>query len=389
MEGIKVNFLDYFEGISDPRIERKKLYPMEEILLVAICGIICGSDGWKDLELFGKQKLEYLKTIMSFKNGIPTDDTFRRFFRVLEPDEFKRCFISWVKALQNNNPKFVSIDGKTLRRSYDRSYNKSAIHMVSAWCSEQGIVLGQFKTEDKSNEITSIPKLLELLSIEGAVITIDAMGCQKKIAKKIMEKKADYVLAVKDNQSALLDEITKFFNRHKALDYKERGYNFKQYEEADKGHGRIEIRKCTVIDQISWMNEQDKWQGLKSIAMVESTRIINDKTTTETRYYITSLPADTSNIATAVRSHWSIENSLHWVLDVTFNEDQSRIRKGNAPQNIAIVKHIALNMLKNSKSQFKGASIKGLRKIAGWNNNAISTILLANFLCGRPDVRII
>ncbi len=158
------------------------------------------------------------------------------------PDEFKRCFISWVKALQNNNPKFVSIDGKTLRRSYDRSDNKSAIHMVSAWCSEQGIVLGQFKTEDKSNEITSIPKLLELLSIEGAVITIDAMGCQKKIAKKIMEKEADYVLAVKDNQSTLLDEITKFFNRHKALDYKERGYNFKQYEEADKGHGRIEIR---------------------------------------------------------------------------------------------------------------------------------------------------
>jgi predicted transposase YbfD/YdcC len=379
MKEVAVSFLDHFRDVKDPRIERKKIYPIDEILLVTVCAVICGAEGWKDLELFGKQKLEYLKSFLRFKNGIPTDDTFRRFFRSLDPEQFKKSFMEWVRALQKHNPKFVSIDGKTLRRSHDKATDKKAMHMVSAWCSEQGMVLGQFKTEEKSNEITAIPELLDLLSIEKSVITIDAMGCQKNIAKKIVSKKADYILAVKDNQQSLHAEITRFFNRHKALNYKGRGYDFKQFEETDKGHGRIEIRKCTVIDELSWMDERDKWQGIKSIVMVESSRIIGSKTTEETRYYITSLPAEPKKIANAIRSHWGIENTLHWVLDVTFNEDQSRIRKGHAPQNIAIVRHVALNMLKNSQKLLGGTSIKGLRKVAGWNNDVITTILQANF----------
>ena len=370
-----LNFLDYFKEIKDPRIERKKLYPINEILLITICGLICGAEGWKDLELFGKQKIDFLKSLLPFKNGVPTDDTFRRFFRALEPEQFKICFINWMKVLQKEHPKLVSIDGKTSRRSHDGVRNQKALHMVSAWCAEQGIVLGQVKTEEKSNEITAIPELLELLSIDKSTVTIDAMGCQRKIAKQIIKKNADYVLAVKENQKALYDEISSFFARHKALKYEGRGYDFSQHEETDRGHGRIEVRKCVAMDSIEWMYEKDKWQGIQSIVMIESERIIGDKKSIETRYYISSLPAKASQIAAAIRSHWSIENSLHWVLDVSFNEDQCRIRKGNAPENIAIVRHIALNMLKSAKTLFKGHSIKALRKVAGWNNDAINAIL--------------
>lgn len=378
MTKTEVKFLDYFKELKDPRIDRKKLYPIEEMLLITICGVICGADGWNDLEIFGKEKLKYLKTILPFKNGVPTDDTFRRFYRSLDPEEFKHCFLAWVKALQKHNPQLVSIDGKTSRRSHDRASGASAMHVVSAWCHEQGIVLGQFKTEDKSNEITAIPALLKLLSLEKAVVTIDAMGCQRDIAETIVSKGADYILAVKGNQKSLHQEITRFFTRHKKLSYKGRGYEFKHFEETDKGHGRIEIRKVTVIDEVSWMNERDKWKKLQTLAMIESTRIIGNQTTTETRYYISSLPPDPINIAKAIRSHWSIENSLHWVLDVSFNEDQSRIRKGHAPQNIGMIRHIALNMLKNTQSTFK-RSIKSLRKACGWNDDTLSKVLGANF----------
>lgn len=375
MKNDSLNFLDYFKDIKDPRIERKKLYSIDEILLITISGLICGAEGWRDLELFAKQKIEFLKGLLPFKNGVPTDDTFRRFFRALEPEQFQICFINWIKTLQKECPKLVAIDGKTIRRSHDRNLSQKPLHMLSAWCSELGIALGQLRTDEKSNEITAIPELLELLSIEKSVVTIDAMGCQKQIAKKIITKKAHYILAVKENQKALHDEISKFFTRHKALNYKGRGYDFSQAEETDKGHGRIEIRKCVAMDKTSWMYEKDKWEGMQSIVMIESERIIGDKKATETRYYISSLPAKASEIASAIRSHWSIENSLHWVLDVSFNEDQCRIRKGNAPQNIAIIRHIALNMLKTAQPLFKGTSIKALRKVAGWNNDAITTIL--------------
>ena len=234
------------------------------------------------------------------------------------------------------------------------------------------MVLGQFKTEEKSNKITAIPELLNLLSIEGVTITIDAMGCQKKIAEKIIEKKANYVLVVKDNQPTLHHEIIDFLARHKELEYKDRGYEFKQYKETDKGHGRIEVRKYTAVDQILWMNSAKDWKNLKSIVMVESTRIIGDKTTVETRYYISSLPADIVKLAKAIRSHCGLENNLHWILDVTFNEDQSRIRKGNATQNIAMIRHVALNLLKQAQKRMKGVSVKALRKASGWNNETMS-----------------
>ncbi len=379
MNQLNLNFLDYFKDIKDPRIERNKLYPIEEIWLVTICAVICGAEGWSDLSLFGNKKIDYLKTILPFNNGIPTDDTFRRFFRDVDPGEFKGCFLNWIQSLQDKNPELVAIDGKTLRRSYNNAENKNAIHMVSAWCGEQAMVLGQFKTEEKSNEITAIPQLLDLLSIESATITIDAMGCQKKIAKKIIDKKANYVLAVKDNQPSLHQEIANFFTTHEALEYQGSGYKFKQHEEIDKGHGRIEIRKYTALDEIMWMDGFATWEGIKSIAMVESTRIINNKTTNETRYYISSLPANVNYLSKAIRSHWGIENSLHWVLDVTFNEDQSRIRKGNAPQNIAMVKHVALNLLKQAQKKLKGISVKALRKAAGWDNDTISGILGVEF----------
>jgi predicted transposase YbfD/YdcC len=375
----EVNFLDYFRNIPDPRINRKKLYPLDEMLLVTICSVICGAEGWSDISLFGKEKIDYLKGILPFNNGVATDDTFRRFFRALDTEAFKGSFIKWTESLSSLKPGFVSIDGKTLRRSHDKASGKEAIHMVSAWCSEQGIVLGQVKTSEKSNEITAIPELLELLELSGSVVTIDAMGCQKKIASKIIEKGADYILAVKENQEALYKEITTFFDRHKALGYQGRGYDFLHYEETEKGHGRIETRKCTSIDQISWMYEAGKWKKLTSIAMIESMRIINGIKSKETRYYITSLSPEPKHIASGIRSHWGIENSLHWVLDVTFNEDQSRIRKGNAPQNIATIKHVALNMIKNAQKSFKGTSIKALRKAAAWNNNTMSVILGLHF----------
>lgn len=309
-----LSFLDYFKEIEDPRIDRKKLYPLEELLLVSICGLICGAEGWKDLELFGKLKINFLRKILPFKNGIPTDDTFRRLLRCLDPEQFKISFMNWVRAIQKTNSKFISIDGKTMRRSHDKALNQTPLHMVSAWCAENSLVLGQVKTAEKSNEITAIPELLDLLSITEAVVTIDAMGCQKKIAKKIRDKGGDYILAVKDNQKTLNEEITKFFTRHQKLNYEGKGYKFDQSEETDAGHGRIEIRKCTVIDKISWMYEAEKWEGIKSIVRIESTRIIGDKSTTETRHYITSLPAKALYINQAIRSHWGIENSLHWVL---------------------------------------------------------------------------
>jgi predicted transposase YbfD/YdcC len=366
-----VSFLNHFSQLEDPRIDRKKLYPLNEIFLVTLAATICGGESWRDLELYGNEKLDFLRQFLPFINGIPSHDTFARVFSILDPKLFGECFVNWVKSMQTGIPEFISIDGKTLRRSFDKANSKSAIHMVSAFASEARLALAQIRVDEKSNEITAIPTLLNLLAIKGAIITIDAMGCQKEIARLITEKDAKYVLALKSNQGNLHEQVQDLFQLEKKDEFRDLKHDY--HNEYDKGHGRIEHRECWVTDQISWIENIQNWQGINSIAMIKSTRTIGDKKTTEIRYYISSLPANARLIARSVRAHWAIENSLHWTLDVTLNEDASRIRARNAPENIAIIRRIGLNLLQQAKN--KDVSIKGLRKAAGWSNDILTKVL--------------
>ena len=359
----KPNFLDFFESLEDPRIERKKLYPMEEILLLTLCGVVAGCEGWADIEDFGKAKLEILRLYLPYENGTPSDDTLRRFFRAVDPEAFREKFVEWTKSIcVSLDEEIIAIDGKTSRRSHDKS--GKALHLVSAFASEARLVLGQKKVSEKSNEITAIPELLEWLDVKGATITIDAMGCQKKIAKLIKEKEGNYVLGLKGNHGNLLEEVQTYFQGN---------FNFSQYRTVEKEHGRIETRSCYVTDEIDWISNKRDWIGLKSIIMIESEREIDGKKSKEKRYYLSSLPANAERSLKTVRSHWGIENCVHWVMDMSFGDDASRIRKGNAPENMAIIKHSALNMIRRYKSGRQ--SIKRLRKQAGWDNNILKRIL--------------
>lgn len=370
-------FEAHFSSLKDPRIKRKKLYPLVEILFVVLCGTICGAESWRDFVLFGKEKSDFLKRYFPFIHGIPSKDTFARLFAVLDPEAFKACFIEWVKSLQAALEDIIAIDGKTLCNSIDELNNVPAIHMVSAFATGARLVLAQQKVDDKSNEITAIPLLLDLLNLKGNIITIDAMGCQKAIAEKIHKKAADYVLGLKGNQGTLSQDVQLFLETEVA---KESSAAIEdRYEEADKGHGRIEMRKCIVSSQIDWLEQKPEWAGLKTIAMIEETREIKNKISTERRFFISSLPADAKQIASAVRVHWLVENALHWTLDVVFNEDNSRIRKKNAGQNMALIRHIVFNMLGNAKKCFKDVGTKALRKKAGWGNSTLELILMQNF----------
>lgn len=374
---IPLAFETHFAGLKDPRIKRRKLYPLIEILFVVLCGTICGAESWRDFSLFGREKIDFLKRYFPFSNGIPSKDTFARVFAVLDPEAFKTCFIEWVKSFQLVLKEIIAIDGKTLCNSIDELNNVPAIHMVSAFAAGARLVLAQQKVDDKSNEITAIPILLDLLSLKGNTITIDAMGCQKAIAEKIREKEADYVLALKGNQGSLNEDVRLFLETEAA---KESSIAIEdRHEETDCGHGRIETRRCLVSSQIDWLEQKPQWAGLKTIAMIEETREIGEKISFERRFFISSLPADAKQIASAVRAHWSVENRLHWVLDVVFNEDGSRVRKKNAGQNMALIRHITLNMLSNAKKNFKDVGIKGLRKKAGWGNATLECILGQHF----------
>jgi len=373
MAKILEGFIDFFKQVPDHRVERQKLHPVEELLLVAFCGMIAGCDSWDDLELFGRTKLEYLRKHLPFKNGPPSDDTLRRFFRVLDPSKFEACFMRWVQSFRLNlEQKVVAIDGKTSRRSFDDIGR--AMHMISAFASEAGLVLGQLKVEDKTNEITAIPQLIELLDLSKATVTIDSMGCQTKIAEKILEKEANYVFGLKGNQSALHEDVQLLF-KDKPL-----GTRFLSHEVVEKGHGRIETRKCTVTEEIDWLKQTHaKWPQLRSVVEIESTREVKEKISVEKRYYISSHVADPILLANAVRQHWGVENKLHWVLDISFGDDQSRIRKGNAPQNMAIIKKTVLNLLRIIKKDRPRVSLKGMRKMAGWSNDFLDTVLVAQF----------
>lgn len=373
---IENGFLDVFGELEDPRREHRKLYPMAEILFVTLCGLICGAESWIDVETFGQAKLEFLKKYLPFENGIPSDDTFRRFFRAIDPEQFQKLFVEWIRVWLNPEvaEKVIAIDGKKLRGSHDG--DKSAIHMVSAFASEAGIVLGQMKTQEKSNEITAIPELLDWIDIRGSIVTIDAAGCQKTITQKIVKGGGDYLISLKGNQGTLHEDVKLTFEQpcEQAI------ANLKSIETPpEKGHGRIEIRRCRVDTHIDWLRERHpQWTDLKSIVAVESERHIGDKVSTETRYFISSSTESPERLLSAVRQHWGIENKLHWVLDVSFGEDHSRIRKHHAPANIAIIRHAALNMMRTAKANnpaLKRTSIKLMRKSAGWKDEALALIL--------------
>lgn len=366
-----ISFLSHFNKLSDPRIKGMSTYPLNEILLVTLCAVLSGCDDFIDIAEYGIEKLHFLKKFLPFKEGIPSHDTFTNVFRMIDFQVFSDCFMSWVKSLVKHLDGVIAIDGKTIRGSQDKIKGKAAIHMISAFAHSQGLVVGQQKVEAKSNEITAIPALLDKLAIEGAIVTIDAMGCQKDVAKKIINKKADYVLAVKANQPTLLEQIERFFTYHIPRGFPK--YQHDYYEATDGDHGRIEVRKYWTSSDISWLNWERIWPGMKSIGVVESIRIIGNKTSTELRYYISSIESlKAKKLAITSRAHWSIENNLHWVMDVGFNDDASRNRKDNSAANLHLIRQIAFNIIKLDSAK---KSIKTKRKNAGWNDSYMIQLL--------------
>jgi predicted transposase YbfD/YdcC len=343
-----------------------------DILVIAVCAVISGAEGWEDLEEYGKANAAWLGDLLDLPYGIPGHDTFRRVLARLAPEELTQCFLAWTNALSAaSGGDIVSIDGKTLRHSFDHATSTAAIHMVSAWASANRLVLGQLKVEEKSNEITAIPALLRLLDVTGAVVTIDAMGCQKEIAKTITEQGADYVLALKDNHPTLSEEVTLFLNEARATGFADIAHAY--HETVDGDHGRIETRRYWITSEIEWLGAKASWSNLHSVGMVEARREVGETVQVETRYFLTSLPAQGVRFAQAVRQHWGIENSLHWVLDVSFDEDACRIRKDKGAQTFAVLRHIALNLLRREPHHKRG--IKARRKRAGWDRDYLVQVL--------------
>jgi len=365
-----VGWLEHFEDLDDPRQSGKVAYPLSEMLLQCLLAVLAGADGWVEIALFGKRKLDFLRRFAAFENGTPSHDQFGNLFAALDAEAFQGCFIAWVASLTKLGHDIVAIDGKTLRRSYQEGGSKAPIHMISAFSRGQRLVLGQRKVADKSNEITAIPELLDLLTVKGAIVTIDAMGCQKEIASKIVEKGADYVLALKGNQGTLSDDVELFFNEQKACKFKDTVVS--RHTTLEKSHGRIETRTYTSIDDIDWLKKRHDWVGLKSIVMVESTReIIGGKTEPETRFYISSLPADAVRQGDAARGHWAVE-SHHWVMDMVFRDDECRIRRDNAPANFATIKHIASNLMRTKADKH---SMRAKRRLAAWDDAYLESLI--------------
>ena len=361
--------LTFAKSLPEHRMERRKLHPVENIVFITLAAVICGADTWEDICDFGHAKKDFLKGVLDLEHGIPSPDTFNRFFAALSPGVFEAAFLAWVNELCGQNSGVIAVDGKTVRGSKKQG-NKSAIHMVSAFATANHLVLGQVKTGEKSNEITAIPELLEVLDIGGCTITIDAMGCQREIAQIIVENKADYILAVKENQKELHDNLVDSFR----LVPKQKQVS---YEDLDAGHGRIETRRCTVTNDLSLVSGAQNWKKLTTLVKVESTRTnkASGESRQQTRYYITSREPQAKEIAGGVRSHWDIENKLHWQLDVSFNEDKSRKRDRNAAENYSVITRMALNIIKNEKTSKR--SVKGKRLKAGWDNGYL--LVLLNF----------
>ena len=365
-----VDFLEHFKGLDDPRQRAKVLYLLDEILLLCLLGVLASCESWVEIARFGEKKLEFLRRFRPFKDGTPSHDQLGDIFAALDAEQFQRCFISWVASLTKLGPDIIAIDGKTLRRSYQEGGAKAPIHMISAWSARQNLVLGQAKVADKSNEITAIPQLLDLLTIKGATVTIDAMGCQREIAAKIVEKQAGYVLALKGNQGTLREDVELFFTEQRRRAFADTAVS--RHETVEKGHGRIETRITTATDDISWLTRRHDWPGLKSIVMVESVREIGTRVERETRFYITSKSPDAAVLAGAIRGHWGIENGLHWVMDMVFRDDECRIRKMNAPANFATIKHMASNLLRSAPGK---DSLRVKRKLAAWDDDFLAGLI--------------
>ena len=366
--------LEQFSQLPDPRRQAGRRHLLGDILAVTICAVICGADDWSEVAEFGRAQEPRLRTWLKLPHGIPAHDTFGRVFAALDPEAFERCFVGWMQALAGEPAgELVAIDGKTVRRSFDRASRKAAIHLVSAWASANALVFGQLATAAKSNEITAIPRLLELLDLRGVTVTIDAEGCQKAIAAKVTEGGGDYVLALKANQPTMHAEAQRFLDDAIATGGKDLALDFHQSTEGD--HGRIETRRCWVTPDVAWFADRAPWAGLRSFAAVECERSVGEQTTCERRYFISSLPGtDAEALARAVRSHWGIENRLHWSLDVSFAEDQSRVRTGHAAENLSRVRRIALNLLRQETTVCK-LGIKGKRHRAGWDHDYLLRVL--------------
>jgi predicted transposase YbfD/YdcC len=365
----------HFSLLKDPRVKLKTSHKLIDIIVIAICAVICGADAWTQMEEFGKSKLTWFKSFLELPYGIPSHNTFGRVFSIISAKLFQSCFQQWINDVFDiTDGQVIPIDGKTLKRSYNKKSDKSAIHMVHAWAATNGVLLGQLKTKEKSNEITAIPELLKLLEVKGCIVTIDAMGCQRDIAETIIEKKADYVLAVKGNQEKLEEAIKTTFDE--AIKHDFEGMKHSTSTTVDENHGRLEVRICHVLPVLYLLGAKEfkkKWKSLKSIVLIISERTTKGKKTVEHRFYISSLKPNAKKISSSIRQHWSVENSLHWSLDVAFKEDQSRVRIGQASENFSLLRKIALMYLRNETSLKGGIQTKRLR--AGWDPKYLLKVL--------------
>ena len=375
------SLIDHFADLPDPRLNRTKDHDLIDVLVIAICTLLCAGESFNDMEDFGRAKQDWFKTFLGLRNGIPSHDTFNRVFAALDPKGFLDCFLRWTQSVRQAVPReIVALDGKALRRAL--SQDQSIPYIVSAWAEGNSLVLGQLKVADKSNEITAVPELLRVLELSGCIVTVDAMGCQKKIAREIVEADADYVLALKGNQERVHEEVKSFLDaaleennrpRPKGAVAPKEARSLQELVTVEKDHGRIETRRYYQSDALAWFADKAKWEGLGSVGMVESRREINGKVTIERRYYLSSLKLGVEAFARAVRGHWGVENKLHWVLDVCFREDQCRARQGYAAENLATLRRLALNLLKREKTKKRGIKAKMLN--ASWHHPYLLRLL--------------
>ncbi len=366
------SLFEHFQDLEDPRWDRYKLHKFNDLLFITICATICGADGWQDLEQYAHAKEDWLRRYLELPGGLPSDDTFRRVISRIDPEAFEACFRRWIAAVvEHTDGELIAIDGKTLRGSYDTDDDKAALCMVSAWASANRLVLAQEQVFDKSNEITAIPALLAALEISGCLVTIDAMGTQRTIAQQIRDQGGDYVLALKSNHPTLYEDVRTFFDEAKAKQFQGIDHDF--VEHTDGGHGRIEVRRCWAVGDVAWLRHQDRWAGLQSIVMIEARRILGQSESLERRYYIASVAPQAARLLEAVRGHWGIENQVHWVLDVTFGEDGSRIRKDHGAANMALLRRLTLNLIRQETTL--KSSLKQKRKRAGWDNGYLENVL--------------
>ncbi len=371
----ELSIAHHFAGLTDPRIDRSRLHELLDLVIIAICAVVAGADSWDDIEDFGRVEHDWLKTFLDLPNGIPPHDTFRRLFERPDPGEFRRGFPGRIEALHEATERqVIAVDGKTLRRSFDRAKGRSALHMVHAWATANHLLLGQVAVDEESDEITAVPKLPRMLAIRGAIVTIDAMGCRKEIARTIRGREADYIPALEGNHERLFEQVAAFWEAGYSRTMK--GPDIRYHRQRSESHGRFEARRCWATSDLGWLGGREEWPGLRSVVFIESERFVGESLSVETRYYLSSLPNDAELLNEAIRSHWAVEDSLHWVLDVTFDEDRSRIRKENAPENFGLLRRLALCLLKKESTSKR--SIKGKRLKAGWDDGYLLRVLCGN-----------